>query len=142
MTKVTDVCYIGNMEQLQTILAGNNTILTIAVLAFIALDVITGISKGASQGEISSQKMKSGFWHKSAFIFALALALLIDWVTQLGANIGVNGPIFKSACAYLYAMELVSIIENIVEINPEFKGAKVLRLFGHKEPEEVEGKTE
>ena len=132
------------MEQLQTILAGNNALLAIAVLAFIALDVITGISKGAAQGEISSQKMKRGFWHKSAFIFALALALLIDWVTQLGANIGVNGPIFKSACVYLCAMELVSIIENIVEINPEFKGAKVLRLFGHKEPEpeKQEEKTE
>lgn len=126
------------MEQLQEILQGVNGYMACAVIAFIALDVISGIAKGAAQGNISSKIMKRGFWHKSAFILALALAGLVDFVTNLGGNIGVNGLIFKSVATYLCTMETVSIVENITEINPELKGSKVLGLFGKHEKDEVQ----
>ena len=100
------------------------------VLIFIGLDVITGICKAASKHDIDSGKMRTGFWHKLGLIMALVVAALADAALNSGVDIGISVPIFSAACGYICIMELVSILENIVEINPELAGSKLLKLFG------------
>lgn len=98
-------------------------------LVFILLDVLTGIAKGASQHNLSSEKMKSGFWHKLGIIAALVVAGLLDAAAATGLDLGFEVPVFEAVCTYVVLMELLSILENISEINPELAGSKLLQLL-------------
>lgn len=109
------------------------TWLTFALI-FIALDILTGLAKGAATsgqegGGLSSEKMKAGFWHKLGIISALVVAGLLDAAAGAGLDLGFQVPIFEAACGYVILMELLSILENISEINPELAGSKLLQLF-------------
>lgn len=98
-------------------------------LVFILLDILTGLAKGASQHDISSEKMKQGFWHKLAIIAALIVAGLLDAAAGAGLDLGFEVPVFEAACGYVVLMELFSILENISEINPELAGSRIFNLF-------------
>ena len=98
-------------------------------LVFILLDVMTGIAKGASQHNLSSEKMKSGFWHKMGIIAALVVAGLLDAAAATGLDLGFEVPVFEGVCTYVVLMELLSILENIAEINPELAGSHVFQLL-------------
>lgn len=98
-------------------------------LVFILLDVLTGICKGAATHNLSSEKMKSGFWHKLGIIAALVVAGLIDAAAGSGLDIGFEVPVFEAVCGYVVIMELLSILENIAEINPELAGSRVFQLL-------------
>lgn len=98
-------------------------------LVFILLDVMTGIAKGASQHNLSSEKMKSGFWHKLGIIAALIVAGMLDAAAATGLDLGFEVPVFEAVCTYVVLMELLSILENIAEINPELAGSHVFRLL-------------
>lgn len=98
-------------------------------LVFILLDVMTGIAKGASQHNLSSEKMKSGFWHKLGIIAALVVAGLLDAAAATGLDLGFEVPVFEGVCTYVVLMELLSILENIAEINPELAGSHVFQLL-------------
>lgn len=103
-------------------------------LAFILLDVITGVIKGAATagqegGGLSSEKMKQGFWHKLAIITALIVAALLDTAAATGLELGFEVPLFEGACVYVVLMELFSILENIAVINPELAGSRIFDLF-------------
>lgn len=108
------------------------TWLTFAFI-FIALDVLTGLAKGAASakngGGLSSEKMKTGFWHKLGIIAALVVAGLLDAAAGAGLDLGFDAPIFEAACGYVVIMELLSILENISELNPELAGSKLFQLF-------------
>lgn len=112
---------------------------------FITLDVTSGIMKGAAQHKLSSKIMRQGFWHKASLLLVIILAATIDATIATGFNItGFNMPILEGSCAYIVVMEIVSILENITEINPELKGTKLLSLFGHHSIKEAhdDSKTE
>ena len=98
-------------------------------LVFILLDVLTGICKGAATHNLSSEKMKTGFWHKLGIIAALVVAGLIDAAAGSGLDLGFEVPVFEAVCGYVVIMELLSILENIAEINPELAGSRVFQLL-------------
>lgn len=98
-------------------------------LAFILLDIVSGIAKGASKHDLRSDAMKQGFWHKLGIITALVVAGLLDAAAGAGLDLGFDAPVFEAACGYVVIMELLSILENIAEINPELAGSKLLQLF-------------
>ena len=97
---------------------------------FILLDVLTGMAKGASQHNLSSEIMRRGFWHKLALVTALVVAALVDTMQYSGHDIGFSIPIFQAACGYVIAMELISICENLKAMNEELAGTKLMGLFG------------
>lgn len=98
-------------------------------LAFILLDIITGICKGAATHTLSSQIMREGFWHKLAVIFALCIAACIDAAAGAGLDLGFEVPVFEAVCGYVVIMELLSILENISVINPELAGSAIFKLL-------------
>ena len=121
-------------------------IIMLAIVVGLALvDFITGLIKAAIGHDISSQKMRIGGLHKIMEITIMA--------TACGLEIGINalGKYYQSpelakiagaftagaVFVYIIGMELVSIIENYAESNPDAKWAngiiQFLRIFNDKE---------
>lgn len=103
------------------------------------LDVVTGYIAAMCMGTVDSKKMKTGIYGKLAELFAIMLAFLLEFSLTifgpeaLGVNVSI--PIGVSVCAYVFFMELISIIENIGCMNPKV-GAKLVEILGIK-PEKV-----
>lgn len=108
-------------------------------LTFILLDVVSGIAKGAATHSLSSARMREGFWHKLGIIIVLLIAALVDAAAGAGLNLGFQVPLFEAVCGYVIVMELLSILENVGEINPELAGSRLLQMFEtHAEPIPIE----
>lgn len=121
-------------------------IIMLSIVVGLALaDFITGLIKAAIKRDISSQKMRVGGLHKIMEILVMATACGLEiGIAELGkyyqapqlaeiAGAFAAGAVF----AYIVAMEIVSILENYAEANPEAKWAagiiKKLRVFQSKE---------
>lgn len=121
-------------------------IIMLAIVVGLALaDFITGLIKAAIKRDISSQKMRVGGLHKIMEILVMATACGLEiGIAELGkyyqapqlaeiAGAFAAGAVF----AYIVAMEIISILENYAEANPEAKWAagiiKKLRVFQSKE---------
>lgn len=120
-------------------------IIMLAIVVGLALaDFITGLIKAAIKRDISSQKMRVGGLHKIMEILVMATACGLEiGIAELGkyyqapqlaeiAGAFAAGAVF----AYIVAMEIISILENYAEANPEAKWAagiiKKLRVFQNK----------
>lgn len=102
-------------------------------LAFIFLDVATGYAQAVANRCVSSDKMKRGFWHKLALVFAMLAAGLADMAAAVEIDLGFSMPVFECACGYICLMELTSILENVKKMNPELEDTPLLKLFGKEE---------
>ena len=91
---------------------------------FILFDIITGFIKAWSQKNIDSVVLRQGLMHKLSEIVAIAFGFLCEYATSY-IDIGVSLPLSGGICTYIIIMEIISILENIIIINPELK-----RLFG------------
>lgn len=99
---------------------------------FILLDIITGIIQAIANKEVSSEKLRKGAFHKIAFVLIICLAYLIDYGVGY-IDLGFDFPIVLPTCTYICFTEIVSILENIVKLNPSLKGAKIFDLFKQSE---------
>lgn len=97
-------------------------------LGLIVLDYLTGLAKAFKAGNVSSEKMREGLWHKSAYVVVLVLAEIIEHA-QAYMALGFEVPLVVPAAVYIALTEIASILENLTEINPELKDSKVLGLF-------------
>lgn len=98
------------------------------LLAFIVLDFVTGIGAAIYTGTYKSECMRVGLWHKCAEIMLLGLAVIIQIVSpEIGIDCG--NTLVKGVCAYLIVMEVGSVTENIIKINPDMAEA-VKKFFG------------
>ena len=100
----------------------------IVPLTLIVGDYITGVAKAIAAHDINSEKMRTGLWHKATYIFAVSLGVLIDFAQQ-HIDLGFSVPIATAACIWISFTEITSILENLVEINPELADSPVLDLF-------------
>ncbi len=119
------------MEGLMSFMIHLNYQVFLVTLVFILMDIVTGYGQALANKTVKSEKMRQGFWHKLAIILALLVAGMVDVTIQLGIGeqLGFVTPIFECACGYIMLMELTSILENIVKMNPELGTKKFLRLF-------------
>lgn len=103
-------------------------ILPIIVLLFIVLDIITGVVQAIQNKDVSSEKLRQGAFHKFSYILILTLAYLIEY--SIGyIDLGFSVPIVDGVCAYLILTEIVSIMENIIKMNPGLENSKLWDLF-------------
>lgn len=107
----------------------------LVVMLFIILDFVTGIIKAAIKSELSSTKMREGLMHKLSFILALILGWLCEWSMPILGLPDAFGAVYIGVGVYISCTEIVSILENLGEINPELKTSKFLSLFGENESE-------
>lgn len=100
------------------------------VLGLALSDFITGIIKGYVTGTLSSSKMRRGGLNKIGEIIVMATACGLEiGIKALGhyysvAELaGVTGTVTAVLVfGYIVIMELISILENYAEINPDSAG--------------------
>lgn len=88
----------------------------IAVSAFVLFDIITGIIKALYNGGIDSTKLRKGLFHKLSEIITIVGCGLLEWGVQY-VQLGFKIPVLNVVGSYICLMELISIIENICEVN-------------------------
>lgn len=93
-------------------------VIYIVVGCFILFDIITGILKAFYYGKINSTGLRTGLYHKLSEIIAVAGAGLLEFGVKY-VDIGVDIPVLNVVAIYICIMELISILENICEVNPK-----------------------
>lgn len=110
----------GLSSFLQTI--PQETACWIAVLVFIALDVIVGTVKAVVFNEVSSSKARQGVMHKAGFIGAMVLCEFVDGfqgILSSGLGITFSVPTTTLCAAMIVACEIMSLLEHIRDFNPD-----------------------
>ena len=124
-------------------------IIMITIVVGLALaDFITGIIKAYIKQDVSSKMMRTGGLHKVMEIVVMLVAIGLEiGIGMLGQYY--NEPrlaeitgLFASGAVFTYivCMEIVSILENYLETNPDAKWAagilKKLRIFNSDKEDE------
>lgn len=107
--------------------------LAVVVLLVIIIDIVTGFAKAISQGEFNSSEMRKGLWHKAGSIGLLFLAAGLTAACQVVDVLPEEFAIvYVPTCLYIFVMEVSSILENILVLNPELDRFRIFQIFGQK----------
>jgi toxin secretion/phage lysis holin len=101
----------------------------IACVCLMLLDIISGFIAAVKNREVSSTKMREGLFHKCSLVMCIVLAWCIEMFVMHVPDLGFNVPLVVPACVIIFAMEVVSILENIVKINPDLENEEIVKLF-------------
>lgn len=94
----------------------------------IIMDYGIGVANAIMHNQMSSEKMRNGLWHKFAYIVVTCTAILIEWGAQW-LDLGFDLPLVEPVLISIALIEITSILENCVKINPELKNSKLLNIF-------------
>lgn len=89
----------------------------IIVGSFIIFDIITGFIKALYKNKINSTIIRQGLYHKLTELLAMIFSAGVEYSANY-INIGVQLPVLIVVSAYIIIMEIISIIENLCEVNP------------------------
>lgn len=89
-------------------------------LVFIAGDILSGLLKAIYNGKISSECLRKGLIHKFTEILVVFGGGFLDYVML--KYLGVKLMLLQTFSIYVITMELISIIENLCEVNPSLSG--------------------
>lgn len=87
-------------------------------LAFMVIDVFTGVLKAVKNKELNSTKAREGIYKKASFILFIAFGYLADYAIGY-VNIGFNLPAAATICTLVIVTEAISVLENLGQINPD-----------------------
>lgn len=87
-------------------------------LAFMVIDVFTGVLKAVKNKELNSTKAREGIYKKASFILFIAFGYLADYAMDY-VNMGLNLPAAATICALIIVTEAISVLENLGQINPD-----------------------
>lgn len=96
--------------------------------AFIMLDIVTGIAQAFFNRTIDSKILRNGMFHKLSYVFAVALALILEWACT-HFSLGFECQILIPLTVYIVITEAVSILENILRLNPDLANSPLFRLL-------------
>lgn len=104
-------------------------LIVIGIVSLLALiDYITGVVNAIMHGELSSERMRQGLGHKFAYLAVIGVALIVEYGSGY-INLGIELPVFIPVCVSICLIEITSIMENCVKINPELKDSNILDIF-------------
>ena len=98
------------------------------VVAFVMMDLVTGVMQAVANKTLDSTKMRAGLWHKCGFIMVIILAALVEWSMQF-VDLGFTLPLLIPVCVFIILTEIVSIFENVCKLSPELANSKLAQLF-------------
>ena len=108
-----------------------------AVFLFMLLDFISGVAAAFINDKYDSKRVREGIFHKGGVTLVIVCAAAIELFVVHVPSIGITVPLLVPVCVIIILMELTSIMENVVKINPELGGNKLFGLFM---PKDVDGK--
>lgn len=85
-------------------------------LAFMVIDVFTGVLKAVKNKELNSTKAREGIYKKASFILFIAFGYLADYAMDY-VNMGFNLPAAATICTLVIITEAISVLENLGQIN-------------------------
>lgn len=109
---------------------GDKNLVYLVTASFIILDMVTGLIKAFKEKNYCSSIMREGLFHKCGSVICVVFGVLVDFA-QRYLDLGITIPIAIPICIYICVMEIGSIIENVVTINPAIMPDK-LKSFFHK----------
>lgn len=87
-------------------------------LAFMVIDVFTGVLKAVKNKELNSTKAREGIYKKASFILFIAFGYLADYAMDY-VNMGFSLPAATTICTLVIVTEAISVLENLGQINPD-----------------------
>ena len=87
-------------------------------LAFMVIDVFTGVLKAVKNKELNSTKAREGIYKKASYILFIAFGYLADYAMNY-VDMGFNLPAAATICTLIVVTEAISILENLGKINPD-----------------------
>jgi toxin secretion/phage lysis holin len=105
------------------------------LLAFVALDYVSGVACGAAEGKLSSAIGFKGLVKKMGIVIIVAVACLLDRIVPAA-----NGALRSATCMFFVANEGISILENWAKIGLPLPDAIRKALLQLKDGGEVENK--
>ena len=107
--------------------------ISIAVIALIIIDYISGVIAAAYNGKLSSRRMKEGLLKKFVYILIMLTCYIIDF-TSHKVDLGFTISLYVAVGVGITLIEITSIFENCCKINPEIKNSNILDIIeNHKE---------
>lgn len=98
------------------------------VFLLVLIDYVTGVVNAVMHSELSSEKMRKGLGHKFAYLTIICVALIIEYGSGY-IDLGIKLPLFTPVCVSICLIEITSIIENCMKINPELSKSNILNIF-------------
>ena len=98
------------------------------VFLLVGIDYVTGVVTAIMHGELSSERMRQGLGHKFAYLAVICVALIVEYGSDY-IDLGIELPVFIPVCVGICLIEITSITENCVKINPELKDSNILNIF-------------
>lgn len=87
-------------------------------LAFMVIDVFTGVLKAVKNKELNSTKAREGIYKKASFILFIAFGYLADYAMDY-VDMGFSFPAAATICTLIIVTEAISVLENLGQINPD-----------------------
>ena len=101
----------------------------IGLLLLIVLDFAFGFAGAWARGEFESRKMREGIAHKCSELGFVIVGVIMDALLFAGLDMGFNGPILVGVVGYLCVMEVGSLLESFVKLNPKLGDSPVFKLL-------------
>lgn len=102
--------------------------IVLLALAFNGFDFLTGFVSAVKNRNVKSAKMRDGLFKKIGYIFCYVLAYMLDtYGVTLGLNITVK--VLPIIVSYVVLTEIISIVENICQINSDLVPEKLRELL-------------
>lgn len=102
--------------------------ITIAVIALIIIDYISGVLAAAYNGELSSRRMKEGLIKKLVYILIMLTCYIIDF-TSHKVDLGFTISLYVAVGVGIVLIEITSIFENCCKINPDITNSNILDII-------------
>ena len=106
--------------------------LFVACLVLMLVDTLVGTSGAFMRNEFKTCAMREGLCHKGTLLVLILLGWICDTVMMHVPEVGLPKLIMFGVCLIVFFMELGSVLENLVKINPELSGNSVLKYFSSK----------
>lgn len=87
-------------------------------MAFMVIDVFTGVLKAVKNKELNSTKAREGIYKKASFILFIAFGYLADYAMDY-VDMGFSFPAAATICTLIIVTEAISVLENLGQINPD-----------------------
>lgn len=108
----------------------NDTVVCGCVCAGVLMltDYVTGVVKAILGRRMNSAKMREGLAHKFSYVVVIFVAWFVEFESGR-INLGFTPPLFVPVVVAISLIEITSILENCVEINPELADSRILEIF-------------
>lgn len=108
----------------------NDTVVCGCICAGVLMltDYVTGVVKAIIEQRMNSAKMREGLAHKFSYVVVIFVAWFVEFESGR-INLGFTPPLFVPVVVAISLIEITSILENCVEINPELADSRILEIF-------------